>query len=158
MLHNPLDSLRLQEIYSRTAAFYDQVVAEHQAAAKLIAIELLDRRPGERFLEVASAPAGPSSTCLQSGVENAVGLEVAPGMLEVARDRLGLHKPALLLGDSARLPFRDASFDCLLCTYTLECMPAALINATLAEMRRVLQPRAGSSSPTSPRAKVTTQR
>ena len=34
MLDNPLDSARLQEIYSRTAAFYDQVVAEHGLAGR----------------------------------------------------------------------------------------------------------------------------
>lgn len=144
MLENPLDSQRLQEIYSRTAAFYDQVVAEHQAAAKLIAIELLDRQPGERFLEVAVGTAWAFERALDaSGVAGAIGLEVAPGMLEVARDRLQTRfgkAPDLLLGDSARLPFRDGVIDCLLCTYTLECMPAGLIAETLTEIRRVLKP------------------
>jgi ubiquinone/menaquinone biosynthesis C-methylase UbiE len=142
MLENPLDSERLQEIYSRTAAFYDQVVAEHQAAAKILAIELLDRKPGERFLEIAIGTGWAFTRVLQSsGVDNAVGIEVAPGMLEVARDRLSVdlpRLPELLLADSGRLPFRDASFDCLLCTYTLECMPGMLIDQTLTEMKRVL--------------------
>jgi ubiquinone/menaquinone biosynthesis C-methylase UbiE len=143
MLDNPLDSARLSEIYSRTAAFYDQVVAEHQAAAKLSAIQLLAREPGERFLEVAIGTGWAFTRALQSaGVEGAYGLEVAPGMLEVARDRLSedlRRLPALLMGDSSRLPFRDASLNCLLCTYTLECMPVELIDATLLEMRRVLK-------------------
>ena len=51
-LPNPLDVARLGEIYSRTAAFYDEIVAQKQAAAKLAAIESLARRPGERFVEV----------------------------------------------------------------------------------------------------------
>lgn len=144
MLENPLDSARLQEIYSRTAAFYDQVVAEHQAAAKLIALELIGRRPGEAFLEVAIGTGWAFTRALQAtGPQQAWGMEVAAGMLDVARDRLARdlpQMPALLLGDSGRLPFRDASFDCLLCTYTLECMPADLIDATLDEMRRVLKP------------------
>jgi len=139
-LPNPLDSARLQEIYSRTAAFYDQVVAEHQAAAKLIAIEMLGRKRGERFLEVALGTGWAFERVVAgSGAEGAYGLEVAPGMLEVARGRLGAG-PALLLGDSARLPFREASIDAVLCTYTLECMPGHLIAATLTEMRRVLAP------------------
>jgi ubiquinone/menaquinone biosynthesis C-methylase UbiE len=144
MLDNPLDSARLQEIYSRTAAFYDQVVAEHQAAAKLIALEMLARQPGDRFLEVAVGTGWAFTRALQAtGPEGAYGMEVAPGMLDVTRDRLTedlSRLPALLLGDSASLPFRDASIDCLLCTYTLECMPAGLIAQTLREMRRVLRP------------------
>jgi ubiquinone/menaquinone biosynthesis C-methylase UbiE len=137
-LANPLDSARLQEIYSRTAAFYDQVVAEHQAAAKLIAIEMLDRKPGERFLEIALGTGWAFQHLVAtSGTENAYGLELAPGMIAVARDRLG-PGPGLLLGDSARLPFRDSSLDAVLCTYTLECMPVSLIDESLAEMRRVL--------------------
>ena len=137
---NALDSARLQEIYSRTAAFYDQVVAEHQAAAKLIAIEMLRRRPGERFLEIALGTGWAFERLIAAtGSEGAYGLEVAPGMLEVARARLG-RGPALLLGDGARLPFRDACIDRLLCTYTLECMAPHLIEATLTEMCRVLAP------------------
>ncbi len=143
MLENPLDSARLQEIYSRTAAFYDQVVAEHQAAAKLIALELMARRPGEAFLEVAIGTGWAFTRALQAtGPEQSWGMEVASGMLDVARDRLAAdlpRMPALLLADSARLPFQDASFDCLLCTYTLECMPAGLIDDTLDEMGRVLK-------------------
>ena len=142
MPENPLDARRLQEIYSRTAAFYDQVVAEHQAAAKLVAIDLLDRQPSERFLEIAIGTAWAFSRVLQqSGAANAYGVEIAPGMLDVARQRLqGKYetRPALLLSDSAFLPFREASFDCILCTYTLECMPESLIQETLGEMRRVL--------------------
>jgi ubiquinone/menaquinone biosynthesis C-methylase UbiE len=138
------DVTRLQEIYSRTAAFYDEVVAEHQAAAKLIAIEMLARRPGERFLEVAFGTGWSLVRVLgRSGVENAWGLEIASGMLDVARARLSrelLALPALLLGDSTRMPFAGASFDCLLCTYTLECLDEEAIRGTLSEARRVLRP------------------
>jgi len=143
MLDNPLDSARLAEIYSRTAAFYDQVAAEHQAAAKLIAIEMLARKPGEHFLEVAIGTGWAFTRALQTdGAAAAYGIEVAPGMLDVARERLSEdlpYLPALMLGDGAALPFRDESLDCLLCTYTLECMPQEVIAATLAEMRRVLR-------------------
>lgn len=143
MLENPLDSQRLQEIYSRTAAFYDQVVAEHQAAAKLEAIEMLARSAGQPFLEVAMGTAWAFSRVLESsGIEGAVGVEIAPGMLEVAQEQLQARltgMPTLALADSARLPFRDDAFDCVLCTYTLECMPEGLIDATVAEMYRVLR-------------------
>jgi ubiquinone/menaquinone biosynthesis C-methylase UbiE len=145
MPEKPLGTRRLQEIYSRTAAFYDEVVAEHQAAAKLMAIELLNRQPGEPFLELAIGTGWAFTRVLQiSGTENAYGLDVAPGMVDVARQRLAQDDhhppPALVLGDSSRQPFRGASFACLLCTYTLECLPGALIDRILAEIRRVLRP------------------
>lgn len=64
-------------------------------------------------------------------------------MIEVARERLraeGAGQPDLSLGDLRSLPFADQTFDCLLCTYTLEVMPQAAINQALTEMGRVLRP------------------
>jgi ubiquinone/menaquinone biosynthesis C-methylase UbiE len=143
-LHNPLGVARLGEIYSRTAAFYDEIVATKQAAAKLKAIELLNRRPGERFLEVGAGTAWAFSRLVEaSGAEHAYALDVAQGMLEVARDVLaecdGGAAP-LLLGDGRRLPFPDASLDCLLNTYTFEVLAERDIPPLLVETMRVLRP------------------
>ena len=145
-LDSPIGVPRLQAIYDRTAAFYDAVVAAPQAEAKLEAIALLARRPGERFLEVGVGTAWAFARVVAaSGAEGVIGLDVAPGMLAVARRRLaeetGLaHLPLLLLADARRLPLADAAFDCLLCTYTLEVLPAADAETVLAECRRVLRP------------------
>ena len=135
-LDSPIGVPRLQAIYDRTAAFYDAVVAAPQAEAKLEAIALLARRPGERFLEVGVGTAWAFARVVAaSGAERAVGLDVAPGMLAVARRRLteetGAHSP-LLLADARRLPLADAAFDCLLSTYTLEVLPAADAETVLA--------------------------
>lgn len=135
-----LTSSRLGEIYSRTAAFYDQVVAEHQAAAKLLALTLLDRAPGEPFLEVAFGTGWAFEHLIaRSGHIRAYGVEIAGGMVEVARARLG-PEASLVRGDSSALPFRDDTFSCLLCTYTLECLPEPAILQSLKEMLRVLAP------------------
>jgi ubiquinone/menaquinone biosynthesis C-methylase UbiE len=135
---------RLQQIYSSTAAFYDSIVAEKQAPAKLAAIELMARRPGERLLEVGCGTGWALSHLLQAGDAAGVfGLDVAAGMLDVARQRLaeaGFPSNALLLADARSLPLRPARFDCLLCTYTLEVLPLADITAVLKECRRVLKP------------------
>jgi ubiquinone/menaquinone biosynthesis C-methylase UbiE len=144
-LRNPLTVARLGEIYSRTAAFYDGVVAEKQAAAKRLAIEVLGRQPGERFLEVGVGTGWAFARVVAAtGTENAYGLDVAQGMLEVARN--ALHTPiagvpSLLLGDGRALPFRDDSIDCVLNTYTFEVMSEPDIAAMLDDMRRVLRPR-----------------
>jgi ubiquinone/menaquinone biosynthesis C-methylase UbiE len=142
---NRLDLPRLAAIYDRTAAFYDSVVADLQAPAKLVAIETLDRRPGERFLEVGVGTAWVFGRIIaSSGAERALGADIAPGMLEVARGRLeaewGVAHSPLLLADATALPFAGGCFDCLLCTYTLEVLPSRAIVPALHEMRRVLAP------------------
>ena len=142
-LDNLLDVARIGEIYSRTAAFYDGVVAEKQARAKRTAIELLARRRGERFLEIGVGTGWAFERIVAaSGAERAAGLDVAPGMLEVARGVLetaGAASASLLLGDGRALPFAVGSVDCILNTYTFEVMNLQDIAAMLSEMWRVLR-------------------
>jgi ubiquinone/menaquinone biosynthesis C-methylase UbiE len=145
MLDSPIGAERLQAIYDRTAAFYDALVAADQVKAKTRALELLQRRPEERLLEVGVGTGWLFERVVSaSGREGVFGLDVAPGMLAVARERLfrdaGLSRPPLLLADARRLPFRPHSFDCLLSTHTLEVMSAEDIGLTLLELRRVLRP------------------
>ena len=141
---NEISQVRLQEIYSRTAAFYDEVVTEHQEVAKSAAIELLARRAGEAFLEVGVGTGWAFRRLLgATGAGDAVGLDLAPGMLDVARGALnaaGIALVPLLLGDTTRLPFAAGAFDCLLCTYTLEVLPEEGARAAAREMARVLRP------------------
>lgn len=144
-IDNGLDLPRVAAIYDRTAAFYDGVVAELQASAKLTAIEVLDRRPGERFLEVGAGTAWAFERIVAaSGVAGAIASDVAPGILEVSRQRLqddvGISQPPLILADTTALPFADAAFDCLLITYTLEVLPTDAILTALRECLRVLRP------------------
>jgi ubiquinone/menaquinone biosynthesis C-methylase UbiE len=140
-LPNPLNVPRLGEIYSRTAAFYDGIVAEHQAPAKLAAIDLLDRQPGERFLEVGVGTAWTfQRVTAASGLAGAAAVDVAEGMLAVARQRLDAPACPLLLADARALPFPDAAFDCLLVTYTFEVLPESDIGPAIDECRRVLRP------------------
>jgi ubiquinone/menaquinone biosynthesis C-methylase UbiE len=143
-LPNSIDPARLQQIYDRTAAFYDSVAAEHQARAKLLAIELLARRPGEAFLEVGVGTAWAFQRIVcATGVAKALGIDVSPGMLDVARGRLAeaaIEGTPVLLGDARALPVASGSIDCLLTTHTLEVLPEADIAAVLAECRHVLRP------------------
>src|SRR5690242_17232261 len=108
-LESPIDLGRIAEIYSRTAAFYDGVVAQQQAAAKQTGIEALARRPGERFLELGVGTAWAFSRIVGvSGSDGALGVDLAPGMIEVAAEVLrgaGIGPPPLALADGTRLPF-----------------------------------------------------
>lgn len=134
-----LDVVRLGEIYSRTAAFYDGVVAERQAGPKLEALGQMGRRRGERFLEVGVGTGWAFSRAVaDSGADGACGVDVAAGMLDVAR-RAVAGAP-LALADGRALPFRDESFDCLLNTYTFEVLATPDIAPVLDECLRVLKP------------------
>ncbi|WP_410616639.1 class I SAM-dependent methyltransferase [Amycolatopsis sp. lyj-109] len=68
------------------------------------------------------------------------GLDLSEGMLAIARDRArGLGRPVTLReGDAHRLPFAEASFDTVLCTFGLCAIPDPA--AAVGEMVRVLRP------------------
>jgi ubiquinone/menaquinone biosynthesis C-methylase UbiE len=137
-LASPLDVARVAHIYDRTAAFYDQVVASQQAPAKLVALKALARRHGERVLEVGAGTGWAFAQLIEaSGADRAIAVDAAPGMIEVASQRL--PRAALLQGDALRLPFADAAFDCLLSSYTLEVLPDAAMLPALREWHRVLR-------------------
>ena len=107
-------------------------------AERLVA--LAAPRPGERVLDVgcgtgivartAAAGIGPSGT--------AVGVDLNPGMLEVARAASAGIRPAIdwRLGDAAGLPFADGAFDVVLSQQALQFFTDR--TAALREMRRVL--------------------
>jgi ubiquinone/menaquinone biosynthesis C-methylase UbiE len=144
-LDSPIDVARLAAIYTNTAAFYDGLVAQHQAPAKLAALELLTRQPRERFLEVGAGTGWAFSRLVAStGIENAFALDPAEGMLTVARERLqieaSINGGPFLLADARAVPFPDSTFDCLLSTYTFEVLPTPDIRRGLAEAQRVLRP------------------
>lgn len=73
-------------------------------------------------------------------VRRIVGVDPALQMHALARKRMqACGLPVELVGLSAeRLPLPDASFDCVVCTYTLCSIPDA--RAALEEARRVLRP------------------
>ena len=65
------------------------------------------------------------------------GVDLSPGMLAVARGRLG-SRALLVAGDAAGLPFRSASFDVAFSASALHHWPDTA--AALGEIRRVLAP------------------
>ncbi len=66
------------------------------------------------------------------------GVDLAPNMLDIARDKLG-EKADLKLGDSENLPFEDNSFDMVTCTDSFHHYPHP--ENVLAEINRVLNPK-----------------
>lgn len=66
----------------------------------------------------------------------AVGLDYDAAELRQCRSRLAGLRVDLIVGDAARLPFRDAGFDAVICTETLEHLPDD--TAAIGEIARVL--------------------
>lgn len=144
MLDVPVAPERISRIYTAAAAFYDNLVDQYEAKAKARALALLAPRRGERYLEVAvgTGVALASLLARDAGVE-AVGVDLSAGMLDVARRRFGRRRrwrPRLLLADARRLPFPDATFDCLFNSYMLDLIPTEELPKVLSEYGRVLRP------------------
>ena len=64
--------------------------------------------------------------------------DLSAEMLRRARTRLKSTSPSFVTADIVRLPFADASFDCVTCGYVLEHLPDA--RTGLAELARVMAP------------------
>jgi len=68
------------------------------------------------------------------------GVDISPAMLKIAKDRakeLG-REAELREADAGALPFPEASFDTVVCTFSLCAVPD--VDAAVSEMRRVLRP------------------
>jgi ubiquinone/menaquinone biosynthesis C-methylase UbiE len=89
-------------------------------------------------LEVAVGT-GLNLSCYPSGL-HLTGIDASPAMLAIARRRatdLGMQVD-LAEGDAQALPFPDASYDTVVCTLSLCCIPDD--KAAISEMHRVLRP------------------
>jgi ubiquinone/menaquinone biosynthesis C-methylase UbiE len=144
LLDVPLTRRQIEEFYSNAAPAYDEMTARYEAKPKRLALQRLARKPGEKHLEVAVGT-GMSLAELtsQTGPGGVVGIDLSPAMLNLARRRLaeaGANSVPLLRADARHLPFRGASFDCLLNSYMLDLIPTADLAQVLGEFRRVLKP------------------
>lgn len=104
-------------------------------------IRLAALRPGERVLDVACGTGIVARLASQQvGPNGAVaGLDVNPGMLEVARSITQVDRPIEWHESSAEdMPLPDEAFDVVLCQLSLQFM--ADKRAALQEIRRVLVP------------------
>jgi demethylmenaquinone methyltransferase/2-methoxy-6-polyprenyl-1,4-benzoquinol methylase len=107
------------------------------------ALQALNARPGERILDLAcgGGPNLPPIARVLGPGGRLVGLDYTPAMLAGAAARLRserLQGVPLARGDAAGLPFPDAAFDAVLCTYALRVMPPW--REALDEAVRVLRP------------------
>lgn len=106
-------------------------------------------RAGDRVLDLACGPANQLSQIARLHPDaRFVGVDIAPGMLALARqnlERQHLHHVELAQADICDLrQFADASFDAVTCTLSLHHLrDEAVLRQTVSEVRRVLRPDGG---------------
>ncbi|WP_425481655.1 malonyl-ACP O-methyltransferase BioC [Cognatilysobacter lacus] len=148
------DQRQVGRAFSRAASHYDEAAALQREVADRLAESLPyyeDKALGARTPSVAldvGCGTGHLTAQLQQRWPKAqvIGVDLAAGMLETARQRLSIkrglfdfaRRPQLLRGDALALPLRAGSVDVLvsnLCLQWIEDLPGVF-----AEFRRVLKP------------------
>jgi len=127
-----------KRVWDKNAPSYDKQIAFFERIWFTGGREWLGRRAHGRILEVA---VGTGLNLAHYGSDVTItGIELSPEMLAIARRRAGdLGRPAdLHEGDAEHLPFGDASFDTVVCAFSLCTIPDP--RAAIAEMERVLVP------------------
>lgn len=105
-------------------------------------IGMLDLAGDERALDLACGT-GDITFALGEKLPRgrAVGVDITKGMIDIAeskRAERGVKNVFFHRADIMRLPFADASFDCVTCGYALRNVPD--VGGALEEIRRILKP------------------
>jgi malonyl-CoA O-methyltransferase len=137
----PVDHRLIRESFHRHSSEYDtRVVVQKRVTARLAALLDAEGIEPRRLLDVGCGT-GNLLALLRARYTSAelTGLDLAPGMVASAREKLG-DDPlvALVEGDAERLPFTAGSFDVVVSTSTyqwLDDLPAAF-----RQVFRVLRP------------------
>jgi len=97
-------------------------------------VDLAEVRPDSRVLDLATGTGAAARIAAEAGA-SVVGVDISPGMIDVARDR----SPANVrfeVADAARLPFEACSFSAMTCGFGLSHFLD--VGAALSEVLRVL--------------------
>ncbi len=131
--------------YNRLSRWYDWI-AGSEAKYRQVGGQALDMQPGERVLEIGFGTGG----CLldfarQVGPDGFVcGIDLSDGMAAVAQDRLAearlSSQGGIALADAVQAPFREACFNAIFMSFTLELFDTPEIPQVLRQCRRMLHP------------------
>lgn len=132
--------------YDRLSRVYDLLADASEHASREAGLQRLAAAPGEHLLEVGFGTGSALVDLARAvGSDGQVrGLDLSPGMLGVAEQRLAKESLAdrvqLALGDARSLPFENHSFDGIFSSFTLELFEPDDLLQVLAEIRRTLRP------------------
>jgi len=130
--------------YDRMSRWYDLFAGSEKKFTDA-GLKVLNVQPGERVLEIGFGT-GKSLLTIAGQVRRsglAVGVELSPGMIEVARKRWQAQvqegSVGIIRGDGTQLPILYRSFDAVFLSFTLELFSDAEIPVVLGECHRILK-------------------
>lgn len=129
--------------YSAIARRYDQSFAIIQRPASVKLLDAVGLNPGDEVLDLCCGTGFDTPMIAErvgpSG--KVVGTDIAPGMLEVAKERAasrGLTNVSFEVMDAEKLGFRSNTFDAVVCKLGLAALPDS--HQGISEVLRVLKP------------------
>src|ERR1044071_6175414 len=126
-------------VYEKLAKVYDLIFGPTLHHGRLVAIERMAIKPGDRVLEVGVGTG--INTSLYPSQCSVTGIDLSSSMLEKARERVrreGLRHVRLQEMDAAPLIFGDDTFDVVYAPYLVSVVPDPV--QVVKEMRRVCKP------------------
>jgi phosphatidylethanolamine/phosphatidyl-N-methylethanolamine N-methyltransferase len=129
----------VERVYEKLSKVYDLVFGPTLHPGRVVAIERMGIKPGDRILEVGVGTG--INTSLYPRTCHITGVDLSSSMLEKARERVareGLRNVRLLEMDAQSLTFADGSFDIVYAPYLVSVVPDPV--AVALEMRRVCRP------------------
>ena len=130
--------------YDRMSRWYDLFAGSEKKFTET-GLQILGVKAGERVLEIGFGTGyALASIAQQAGESGSVtGVELSPGMIEVARKRIQARAPersvGIIRGDGITLPLAPDSVDAVFLSFTLELFSEEEIPLVLKECHRVLK-------------------
>jgi len=126
--------------YDRIASVYDTLADSSERDARRDGLEALAPQPGERILEIGFGTGHALVELAEAGAR-VYGVDVSAGMAREAKRRLEREdvSATIILGDARCVPLRDAAFDVVFLSFTLELFEDGERPRVLAECRRLLR-------------------
>jgi demethylmenaquinone methyltransferase/2-methoxy-6-polyprenyl-1,4-benzoquinol methylase len=134
-----------RRFYDRMSRIYDYISGLFERKYAFKALKLLDVKEGESILEIGfGAGHCLAEIALSIGeTGKAYGIDISPGMLEVAKRRLAkarlLDRVELHCGDATSLPYESNTMDGVFMSFTLELFDTPEIPIILKEVKRILR-------------------
>ena len=134
-----IDNNFVDGVYDKLASVYDLMFGPILHQGRLLALEKIGIRPGDRVLEVGVGTGINAS--LYPRHCTVTGIDFSNPMLDKAKTRIGkkgLSHIRLMQMDAQNLTFADNSFDVVYAPYLVNCVPDPV--RVVQEMRRVCKP------------------
>ena len=129
----------VERVYEKLANVYDLVFGPTLHPGRIVAMDRMGIRPGDRVLEVGVGTG--INTSLYPTDCQVTGIDLSTSMLEKARERVkreALRNVRLMEMDAGALTFADDSFDIVYAPYLVSVVPDPV--KVVREMRRVCKP------------------